>query len=55
MQVYANVFLLTAMSSWLFTGKDVDKDVNRIGRIALWVSGALFLASEGMALAGIGL
>lgn len=53
MQTYANVFLLTALSSWMFTGKDVTPDVHRVGRIALWVFGALFLASEGLALAGI--
>ena len=52
MQGYAITFAIAAMCALMFVGKDVTRNVDRVGKIVTLVFTVLFVLAEGMALLG---
>ena len=50
MQGYAATFAIAAVCSLMFVGEDVQRSVNRVGKIAVVVFTVLFLGTEILAL-----
>ena len=52
MQGYAITFAIGALCALMFVGKDVTRNVDRVGKIAALVFTVLFALAEGLALFG---